>query len=247
MLVVTRRPSQRIVFPSLGITVHLLKWAKGAARIGIEAPPEIPVLRDELLSTLEETARRSRHDLANTLSKATLAVQLAQKQVEAGRSEAAIVTLNLAMESLEALVAAHRPPALPDGPPAPRRCHALIVEDDVNQRELLAGLLGMNGCQCDQVGDGEDALAYLDSGRRPDVILLDMALPRCDGPATLRRIRADERFARVKVFSLSSTPPHELGIADGPTGFDAWFAKPLNPQRLWEVMQESVCGPNSSN
>ena len=246
MLVVTRRPSERIVFPSLGITVHLLKWAKGSARIGIEAPPEIPILRNELLPTLDAPVRRSSHDLANTLSKATLAVQLAQKQVETGRSEAAIATLNIAMESLESLVTTHRSPA-PPRPPAPRRCHALIVEDDVNQRELLAGLLGMNGCECDQVGDGEDALAYLDSGRRPDVILLDMALPRCDGPATLRRIRADDRFARVKVFSVSSTPPHELGIADGPTGFDAWFAKPLNPQRLWEVMQESVCGPNSSN
>ncbi len=246
MLVVTRRPSERIVFPSLGITVHLLKWAKGAARLGIEAPPEIPILRNELLPALDAPVRRSSHDLANTLSKATLAVQLAQKQVETGRSEAAIATLNIAMESLESLVTTHRSPAPPE-PPASRRCHALIVEDDVNQRELLAGLLGMNGCECDQVGDGEDALAYLDSGRRPDVILLDMALPRCDGPATLRRIRADERFARVKVFSVSSTPPHELGIADGPTGFDAWFAKPLNPQRLWEVMQESVCGPNSSN
>lgn len=243
MLVVTRRPNERIVFPSLGITVHVLKWAKGAARIGIEAPPEIPILRHELLPTANLPAPQSAHDLANILSKATLAVQLAQKQVAASRSDAAGDTLNIAIEALESLAKAHRPPA----PPAPRRCHALIVEDDVNQRELLAGLLDMNGCQCDQVGDGEDALAYLDAGRRPDVILLDMALPRCDGPATLRRIRADDRFARVKVFSVSSTPPQALGISNGPDGFDAWLAKPLNLRQLWEVMQENLHGPNSTN
>lgn len=45
MLVLTRRVNQRIVFPTLGISVRIVKWAKGAARIGIEAPEAVPVLR----------------------------------------------------------------------------------------------------------------------------------------------------------------------------------------------------------
>lgn len=242
MLVLTRRPSERIVFPSLGITIHLLKSAKNAARIGIEAPLKVPVIRDELHSGSDEPTPRTNHDLANVLSKAMLAVHLAQRQVEAGRSADAAATLNIALESLESLELSRRPSV----PPA-RNCHALIVEDDVNERELLAGLLGMNGCQCDQVEDGEAALAYLDSGRRPDVILLDMAMPRCDGPATLRRIRAETRYAGLKVFSVSSTSPLDLGISNGPDGFDAWFSKPLNPRQLWEAMQESLAGPSSTN
>ena len=37
-----------------------------------------------------------------------------------------------------------------------------------------------------------------------------------------------------------STHPRELNIPAGPTGFDAWFAKPLNPRRLWDAMQASL-------
>ena len=69
----------------------------------------------------------------------------------------------------------------------------------------------------------------------------DRALPRCDGPETLRRIRADSRSVGMKVFSVSSTHPRELNIPAGPTGFDAWFAKPRNPRRLWDAMQASLC------
>lgn len=247
MLVVTRRPNERIVFPSLGITVEVLKLAKGAARIGIEAPLDVRILRDELLQHGEAAPDRSdRHGFANILSRAMLAIHLAQKQVEAGRSAEAMATLEMALSSLEAIERS-RPSPSPPAPALPRRCSALIVEDDANERELLAGFLSMNGCECEVMGDGEDALAYLDAGGRPDVILLDMAMPRCDGPTTLRRIRGDQRYQGLKVFSVSGTSPRELDISDGPDGFDAWFSKPLNPRRLWEAMQRSVRDPNSTS
>jgi len=242
MLVITRRPNERIVFPSLEIAVNILKLTKGAVRIGIEAPPRIKVLREELLSGAEEPAKLSDHEFANALSKATLAIHLARKQLEFGRTNEADASLDLAITSLEALDQSQRQAA-----PEPRRCRALIVEDDANERELLAGLLGMSGCECDQAADGEDALAYLDAGGRPDVVLLDMAMPRCDGPQTLRRIRADVRYTGMKVFSVSGTAPRDLNIPEGPDGFDAWFLKPLNPSRLWDAIQESLHGPASIN
>jgi CheY-like chemotaxis protein len=83
-------------------------------------------------------------------------------------------------------------------------------------------------------------MAYLEGGGRPDVVLLDMAMPRCDGPETLRRIRADQRFARLPVFSVSSTNPKELNVPDGPDGFDGWFPKPLNPRGLWDAIRTVV-------
>jgi carbon storage regulator CsrA len=52
MLVLTRHPNERIMFPSLGITIHLLKLSAPAARVGIEAPREVPFLRDGLSSNL---------------------------------------------------------------------------------------------------------------------------------------------------------------------------------------------------
>jgi len=236
MLVLSRRANERIVFPSLGITIHILKLTGSGARVGIEAPAEVTVLRDELCATPvmpgSAPAGKADHALANALSKITLAIHLTRKQSEAGRSADADATLETALASLEALERARRQPAA-----AAPRCRALIVEDDANERELLAGLLGM---KCEQVGDGEDALAYLEAGGRPHVVPLDMALPRCDGPETLRRIRADSRYAGLKVFSVSSTHPREWNIPEGPAGFDAWFAKPLNPRRLWDAMQASL-------
>lgn len=241
MLVLTRRPNERVVFPSLGITIHILKSTKAAVRVGIEAPLSVPVLREELCSESGVTTRKSDHGFANALSRATLAVHLAQKQLDAGRSRDAEATLKIALASLEALEESRRCPT------STQRLRALIVEDDVNERELLAGLLSMNGCECNQASDGEDALSYLDAGGEADIVLLDMSMPRCDGPATLRRIRADERHSRLKVFSVSSTSPRELGIAEGPQGFDAWFSKPLNPRRLWDVMQETLHGRHTAN
>lgn len=241
MLVVTRKPTEKIIFPTLGVTVHILR-SSGPVRVGVEAPTEVTILREEIAATAAAGPRRKAdHDLANALSKVTLAIHLARKQWEAGRATAAEATLETALAALEAVGPAGTPP------PPPRRCKALIVDDDANERELLASLLGMNGCECATAADGEDALDYLAAGGRPDVVLVDMAMPRCDGPETLRRIRADGRFAEVRVFSVSSTSPRELNVPDGPGGFDGWFPKPLNPRRLWDAIQAAVNSPVAAN
>jgi carbon storage regulator CsrA len=242
MLVVTRRPNEGLCFPTLGITVNILDVSDRRARVGIEAPPEVKILRNELCpATDPATTRTARHARANALSKAALAVHLAKRQCEAGRQAEAGATLDTALQALESLGLAHPPT------PSARRYRMLIVEDDANERELLAGLLGMNGCECATATDGVDALAYLEKGSRPDAVLLDMAMPRLDGPETLRRIRADRRFAGLRVFSVSSTSPSELNVPQGPGGFDGWFPKPLNPRRLWEAIQDALQSPAAAN
>ncbi|QJW95039.1 response regulator [Frigoriglobus tundricola] len=242
MLVLTRRPNEKIRFPALDITVHILRSSSHAIRVGIEAPPEVKVLREEICARVAPPAqpKAADHALANALSRVTLAIHLAQKQWQVGRTADAEATLEKALQTLAQLDQTQRP--------APTvRCTALIVEDDANERELLAGLLGMNGCECTTAADGVDALDYLEAGGRPDVVLVDMAMPRCDGPETLRRIRADERFSGLPVFSVSSTNPRELNVPDGPGGFDAWFSKPLNPKYLWDAIQAAVRSPAASN
>jgi carbon storage regulator CsrA len=49
MLVLSRRLNEKIVLPELGITVQVLAVKKGAIRLGIEAPPDISVCREEVL------------------------------------------------------------------------------------------------------------------------------------------------------------------------------------------------------
>jgi carbon storage regulator CsrA len=50
MLVLARRLNEKVVLPSLGVTVQVLDIRRGTVRLGIEAPPEVTVLREELVS-----------------------------------------------------------------------------------------------------------------------------------------------------------------------------------------------------
>jgi carbon storage regulator CsrA len=255
MLVLSRRASQQILFPSLGVTVHVLGFRGQCARIGIEAPPEVPVLRQELdQAGAAPAGRRVRpswaHTFRNHLNKVNLCLQLAQAHWEQGREKEGQVTLQQGLDLLEKLereftATAGRSAEPTQATKGPIR--TLIVDDDANERALLAGLLSMKGCRCDTAVDGVDALAYLEKNEHPDLVLLDLWMPRCDGVQTLAKIRRNRRLAGLKVFVISGTPPHEAGIAPGPGSADAWFTKPLNPRQLWQAIQESLASPAAAN
>jgi len=256
MLVLSRRTNEKIVFPGLDISVQLLSIQGNVARLGIEAPPDVKVLRDELARNLPAGAtigpRRASpsHSLRNMLNKVSLSLSVFQQQWQRGLTEAANATLEKVFQALEAMgrdpsaVAAAKPPA---APPASSRFRTLVVEDDTNERELLAGLLSMNGLECETAADGLDALEYLSSHQRPDLVLLDLRMPRCDGPRMLAQIRGNPQYQGLKVFAISGTAPEECGVPRGPSGVDAWFPKPLNARKLWQAIQERMAAASATN
>ncbi len=241
MLVLSRRENDKVVFPKLGITVEVLRIAGRSVRLGVEAPPHVRVLRHELAEHTEHTERIDRlaeelalsqvsnHELRNRLNRATLGLSLVQKLLELGRVAAADERLEAVLaefQSLENDLAA-------GGDQQPSRTpKALLVEDDANESELLAGYLRLSGFDVDAAADGTDALEYLAENVQPDVVLLDMQMPRCDGPATIWAIRQNPAYAGLRVFAVSGKVPADLGVTVGPTGVDRWFCKPLNPQSL---------------
>ena len=90
----------------------------------------------------------------------------------------------------------------------------LLVGDDPTLREVLAELLASQGHRVLEAGDGQAALAILaelrEQGRAPDLLLLDMALPRLDGAGLLRRLAADQAAFPILVLSAQGqTPPPE--------------------------------------
>lgn len=236
MLVLSRRTNQEILFPNSGIRLRVLGVRGNAARIGIEAPPEVEVFRGELVPAegLQPPAAPALgHAVRNRLNKAVLWLYHAEQLWRGGQpaeAEAAFRKGIVALESLD-----KEWPGRPAAPP--RRCRALIVEDDANERELLAGLLALQGCECATAADGHAALEYLAANALPDVVLLDMGLPRVSGPQLLRRLRQEPRCRDLKVFAVSGADPDAVGVAVGNDGVDAWFAKPLSPARLWEAIQ----------
>jgi carbon storage regulator CsrA len=242
VLVLSRRPDENIVFSNLGVKVRILRVQGSLVRIGIEAPPEVKVLRGELGPAADGRPNpRPGHALRNLLNKVNLSLHTIQQRLARGEADRANALLEKVLADLEALDREY--PAAPPAPPAPRhRFRTLVVDDNSNERELLAGLLGMNGCECAMAEDGEAALDYLSTHDRPDFVLLDMLMPRCDGAQTIRRVRSDPRYQGLKVFVISGMSPRDMGIETGPGGADAWFTKPLNPNKLWEAMRDSVAG-----
>jgi CheY-like chemotaxis protein len=123
----------------------------------------------------------------------------------------------------------------------PRR--ALLVEDDRNECELLAGFLRMAGIEVAAVSDGADALDHLQARGRPDVVLLDMMLPRCDGPATVRAIRQNPTWQGLKIFAVTGANRERFARDLAPHDIDGWFPKPLNPEVLLRELNDNFSQP----
>lgn len=266
MLVLSRKLHEKILFPDFQTTVEVVAIKAGMVRLGIEASPEVKVWREELHARAAEwgatqtpardravlpNSRELRHFLNGQFNATGLALELLHQQLLAGQSQQAEATLAKLGEDFELLrerleSAGEEVVLQPAKQPAkqPRKVRkALLVEDNQNERELLAGLLRMAGVDVDTAGDGADALDYLRTKGRPDVMLLDMAMPRCDGPTTVRAIRQDPAFARLKIFAVTGHSPDEFPVESGPAGINGWFCKPIDPQALVHDLTRELDSP----
>jgi CheY-like chemotaxis protein len=81
--------------------------------------------------------------------------------------------------------------------------HVLIVEDDDATRELMRGVLEKNGCVATEAEHGLAALQQLDH-TRPDIILLDLAMPEMDGFEFIMRVRADARYRAIPIVVVTA-------------------------------------------
>ena len=242
MLVLSRRLNEKVLFPALGISVEVINVARNVVRLGIDAPPSVSVVREEIASAAQvlavSTPKAARHRLRNRLHTARLGVHLAQKQLEAGQLEAAQATLNEALErfaQLDQELTAQKAER-----PVNRQIRALLVEDNTNESQLLAEFLRLHGISVATASDGQAALDYLRSHDRPDVVLLDMRMPRFDGPAVVAALRGELQYQDMKVFAVTGADPQECAVPVGADGVDGWFTKPLNPVKLVDAMKVAL-------
>ncbi len=256
MLVLSRRENETIVFPTLGITVELLRLRGATAKIGVEAPDDVPVKRGELLGLrsleftgedvpVSEKLRQLRQAVRRRLDEAALQLNDLHRQIEEGdaqQAQDAILHLFHELEALEREAFDElRDPAAGEPDTVLRRVrHALVVEDDRDQRELMAGLFRLSGYEVTTAEDGADALNFLSLHAAPDAILLDLRMPRCDGATMVRQIRCNPKFRGIKLFAVSGVSPKTLGVTLGPEGVDRWFPKPVQPESLLEAVTREL-------
>src|SRR5690348_6650575 len=115
------------------------------------------------------------------------------------------------------------------GTPGAAPARILIVDDEPAVREALAGSLEFEGYQVGEAADGVMALEQVDR-RPPDLVVLDVLMPRLDGLTTCRRLRA--RGATMPVLMLTARDM----VGDRVTGLDAgaddYLAKPFELDEL---------------
>lgn len=105
----------------------------------------------------------------------------------------------------------------------------LIADDNALSLRFFAEAAATLGHRCDTAGDGEAALA-LARARRYDMLLLDVRMPRLDGPETLRRLRADIAAASRASPALATTADGDAAIERElrARGFAGVLAKPVD-------------------
>jgi len=244
MLVLYRKEDDKILFPNLGISVQILRVDGNKVRVGVDAPPEVKILRHELaaddaLASQAPPARGSRKKaMANHDEHVRGAAQalsdlydISGKDLDK-KSERLILDVFHHLKAIDEQV--FQKQSTEQNRPAKKmanRC-ALLVEDNLNESRLLAGYLRTKQFDVTVAGNGQEALNYLNEHPSPDIVLLDMQMPGMDGPTTIRKVRADKRNDSLKVFAVSGGNPTEYGVSIGPQGVDAWFPKPLDPEAL---------------
>jgi signal transduction histidine kinase/CheY-like chemotaxis protein len=126
--------------------------------------------------------------------------------------------------------------ALPEG--AEHAPLVMIVDDDPNARDLLAATVRREGYRVIEATDGETALA-LAREWHPDVVTLDVLMPRMDGWAVLTALKSDPELAEIPVIIVTVLADRGIAVSLGAAEF---LTKPVDRARLAATIRQHVYG-----
>ncbi|HTW47526.1 MAG TPA: response regulator [Acidobacteriaceae bacterium] len=111
----------------------------------------------------------------------------------------------------------------------------LVADDRASSRELLRTVLERAGYAVIEAEDGEAAVERAHSGN-PDLILLDLQMPKLDGYGVLAKLRSEERFRTVPVLALTASAMSGDREKIMAAGFTDYLSKPAGPDLLREAV-----------
>ncbi|MGA5280153.1 response regulator [Streptomyces griseoincarnatus] len=114
----------------------------------------------------------------------------------------------------------------------------LVVDDNKVIRQLIRVNLELEGIEVVTAADGAECLEVVQQVR-PDLITLDVVMPRLNGLRTAARLRSDPRTAGIPLVIVSACSQHEVESGLD-VGVDAFLAKPFEPQELVRVVQSLI-------
>ena len=201
----------------------------------------------DLFSQADVPLARSRGGLGIGLTLVRTLVELHGGSVRAhsagvGQGSEFEIALPLLAQDVQASTADPRPQLV-----EPRFCNRriLIVEDNRDAQEALSCLLKLWGHEVIAASDGESGIQCA-LELRPDVALVDLGLPKIDGYEVARRVRAALGLTSPLLIALTGYGAPEQRSQALAAGFDLHIVKPVEPERLAELLEEYGAKPPSS-
>jgi len=107
----------------------------------------------------------------------------------------------------------------------------LVADDDSALRRLILTTLGVDDFELMQAGDGEEALR-LAREQSPDLVLLDVNMPKLNGFDVCRSLKSEPTTAGIKVVMLTARGADIDRMKGRAAGADEYFIKPFSPVQL---------------
>lgn len=119
----------------------------------------------------------------------------------------------------------------------------LVVEDNKAQREMISELLIKMGLKVRVASDGVEALEQID-GNPPDLVVLDIIMPRMNGYEVCRRLKSNTKTQNLVVVMCSAKKEEFDRYWGMKNGADAYIAKPFHPQELVGTVKQLLRPPS---
>jgi two-component system cell cycle response regulator DivK len=109
----------------------------------------------------------------------------------------------------------------------------LVADDRATSRELIRTLLEHEGYEISEAADGQEAVEMA-LANVPDLVLLDIQMPRLDGYGAVREMRRDERLKSLPIVALTASAMHSDRDLVFEAGFSGYITKPVSLRVLRE-------------
>jgi DNA-binding response OmpR family regulator len=120
----------------------------------------------------------------------------------------------------------------------------IIVDDEVMTRQMLRMLLELQGFEVIEAEDGIEALERTFK-HRPDIMILDVMMPRMDGLTACRKLRSRPETAEMPVIMLSGKTQSNAAEEGLAAGADLYMSKPMKTDQLLSALRELLASGRS--
>lgn len=118
----------------------------------------------------------------------------------------------------------------------------MLVDDSPTMLMSMSDILTKGGYETAQAENAEKALAHLDAGVKPDLVITDLNMPGMSGIDLIKKIRALNGFRFVPILMLTTESQQAKRDEAKAAGATGWLVKPVPPKDLLGVIKQVVPG-----